>query len=66
VIQDELAASLEQIQKTRRAAFAFEDVVLLNSDHGQATALSSKCVVHASGSLLLNEQLFAGHLPLRE
>jgi hypothetical protein len=57
VIDDELAASVEQVGERQAAAVGgFEDVVFLDLDPGQRAALFRQAVALARPGLLLGEQ----------
>src|SRR5262245_55248339 len=65
VIDDELAASVEQIGERHAAAVGgFEDVVLLDLDPGQRAALFRQAVALARPGLLLGEKRAARLEPL--
>src|SRR5262249_30605954 len=63
VVDDELAASLEQFDEARLAVRSVEDVILFDSDHWQPAALCIQCVSRSRGSLFLGEQALTGHAP---
>src|SRR6201984_2225438 len=64
VIDDELAASLEQSEEARLAVRSVEDVILFDSDHWQAAAFRGQRVVYPCRGLLFDQQLIACLLPL--
>jgi hypothetical protein len=63
-VDDELAASLEQVEQAQPAVGALELVVLLDGEPGHAAALGGQRVSCPGQRLLLDEQLLAGGLPL--
>jgi hypothetical protein len=64
VVQDELASAIEEIQQARLAVRAVEDVVLVDLNHGQPTALGGQGVTRPGGLLFPGEQVLADCLPL--
>jgi hypothetical protein len=64
VVEDELAASSEQIEQARLAVGAVEDIVLVDLDHGEPAALGGQRVSRPGGFLFLDEQAFARDPPL--
>jgi hypothetical protein len=64
VVDDELAASVEQVAEARLAAGALEDVVLVDADHGLPASLGGQRVAGPGRPLLLGEQLFVSNPPL--
>src|SRR5919106_4225517 len=65
VVDDQLAAPVEQIEQARHAVRAFEDVALLKPDHRQRAALGGQRVSRPRGFLLLDQKPVASGLPLR-
>ena len=57
MIDNELAASGEEIEQTGSALGALEDVVLLDLEHGEPAAFSRKGILGASSRLFLYQQL---------
>jgi hypothetical protein len=55
VVDDELAAPVEQIEQTRRPSGAFEDVIRVDLDHGEFAASRTDRVLHMSGFPLFLE-----------
>jgi hypothetical protein len=64
VVEDELAAALEQVGQVHGAVGALEGVVLLHLDHGQVAALGAEGVAGAGQLLLLGQQVLASGQPL--
>ncbi len=64
MVDDELAALIEQIEQARPAVRALEGVVLLDLDQRQPAALRGKGVARAGGLLFLEEEALARRLPL--
>jgi len=56
VIDDKLTASVEQLRECHRTVDAFEDIVLLDFDPGQCTALLRQAVPLARPCLLFREK----------
>jgi hypothetical protein len=64
VVEDELAAALEQVEEALGTVRPLEDVVLVDPDHRQPAALGGQRVPRPGGLLLLHEQPFAGNQPV--
>ncbi len=64
VIDDELAAAVEQVEQARLAVRALEHILLLDPDRRQPPALGCQSVSGPGGLLLLDEQGRVGDLPL--
>jgi hypothetical protein len=64
VVDDELKATLEQVQQTRFAVRTVEDVVFLDSHHRQPSTLGVQRVSRPGGGFFLGEQLLARNQPL--
>src|SRR5881227_281222 len=65
VLQNKLAATVEQLAETGLTSFALEDVGLVDSHHRQAPTLGRERVPRARSGLFLYEQSLTGGLPLR-
>jgi hypothetical protein len=63
VADDQLAATLEQVEQARPPGRTLEDVVLVDLDHRQHAALGVERVAPAGQLLLLDEQRPAGGQP---
>jgi hypothetical protein len=64
VVDDQLAAAVEQVEQARPATGPLEHIVLLDAHHWQAPALGGQRVTSASGLLLLRQQTLPSGLPL--
>lgn len=64
VVDDELMATLEQVQQARLAVRTLEDIILLDQDHWQSAALGVQRITTTGEFLLLGEQLLARSEPL--
>jgi hypothetical protein len=64
VVDDELAASLEQFEEARLAVRPVEDVVLFDSDHWQPASFRGQRVMRPCRGLLFDKQLISRLLPL--
>src|SRR6266849_5064251 len=64
VIDDELAASLEQIEQSDFALRALEDIVLFDLDHRLPAPFGRQRIALTRGSLFFCEQLLMSSLPL--
>ena len=64
VVEDELAAALEQIEQPGLAVRALEDVSFVDVDHRLPAALGGERVSRPRRFLLLDEELLVSHLPL--
>src|ERR1700726_3746961 len=64
VIDDELAAPVEQVEQARRTIRPGEDVVLLDLDHRQGAATGVERVFRPAGFLLLGQQVLTCGQPL--
>jgi hypothetical protein len=64
VVDDQLAAAIEQIEQGRLAVRALEDVLLLDPDHREPASLCGKRVARSGEFLLLGQQFLAGCKPL--
>ena len=63
-VDDQLPASLEEVEKAELAVRPLEAVLLLDPDHGQPAALSRERVPRTGELLLLDEQRLAFGVPL--
>jgi hypothetical protein len=64
VIDDQLATAIEQLEETSFAVGTLEDVMFVDLDHGQSTALRSQGVSCPRRRLFLDEQFGACRLPV--
>jgi len=64
VVDDELAAALEQVEQSHAAVRAFEAVRLLDLDHRQPPTFDAQLVSRSGSRFLLGQQLLASHQPL--
>jgi hypothetical protein len=64
VLDDQLPATLEQVQQCGRTVGALKGVLLLDLDHRQRLTLGTKCIARSGGFLLSDQQFLAGSEPL--
>jgi hypothetical protein len=64
VIDEQLAAAVEQLRQRARTGVGLEAVILLDSDPGHLAPLTRQLVAEPGVLLLAGEQLVAGNLPL--
>jgi hypothetical protein len=64
VVDDELAAAVEQVEQAHLAVWTLEGVLLLDPDHRQPPALRCQRIPGPSGLLLFDQQRRVGGLPL--
>ena len=64
VVDDELAAAVEQVEQAHLSVWPLEGVPLLDADHRQPPALGRQRVPGPSGLLLYDQQRRVGPLPL--
>jgi hypothetical protein len=64
MVDNELAASVEEIAQICGTVRAIENVLLLNLDHRQLAALGAERVALTGGLLFLGEQNFASNKPI--
>lgn len=65
VIEDELAATVEEIDQADRAMFSLECVGLVDLHHRQAATFGGERIAGSGGRFLLDQKGVAGGLPLR-
>jgi hypothetical protein len=65
VIDDELSATLEEVEQPGRAAGTIEDIVLVDHHHRQPTALRVQRIPMTAERLLPGEKILARHKPFR-
>jgi hypothetical protein len=63
VVDDELASSVEQIEQAQLPGRALEDILYVDLDSRQLTALSVQRVALAGEFLFFGKQLLAGDKP---
>jgi hypothetical protein len=65
VVEEQLSAPLEQLRQRGLAGRTVEDVVLVDADHRQPSALGRERVPRPGGVLFLGKELLIRCLPLR-
>jgi len=64
VVDDQLAAAVEEVEQSDRSVRAFEGVVLSDLDHRQSAAVGVQRVALPRELLLPGQKLLAGSQPL--
>src|SRR4029077_10055108 len=63
VVEDELSASFEQVEEAHLAGGGNENIVLVDSDHWQPSALRGQDIARMRGRLFLVKERVKGPLP---